>query len=169
MSDWVAILILYLLGALLIIAEFFLPAHGLIGLVGLGVLIFGLYETFQLNQSAGLVSLAILVVAIPTGLAVAIKNWHRTPVGRRISPPNPVLQDDDRMTVSGYKAFVGRRGRTVSALRPVGTCTFDGRRVECVAEYGVIEANVEVEGIGLKDRSLLVRAVDPAEQETSSA
>lgn len=164
MTDWMAILILYLVGALLLIAEFFLPAHGLIGIVGLGVLIFGLYETFQLNETAGVASLAVLLVAVPAGLVFAIKNWHRTPIGKRISPPNPVLAEDDRMAVSEYKALVGQRGRTVTVLRPVGTCAFNGRRVECVAEYGMIEANVEVEGVGLKDRSLLVRAVDPAEE-----
>jgi len=163
-----AILILYLVGVFLIIAEFFLPANGLIGLVGLAVLVFGLYETYQLNQSAGLISTVVLIVAIPAGLALAIKNWHRTPVGRRISPPNPVLEDDDRLPLSEYKKLVGQRGRSVTVLRPVGTCVFNGTRVECVAEYGMIEANVEVEAVGLEDRTVCVRAVEPGDQETST-
>ena len=159
MPDWLGIVFLYLLGSVLLIVELFLPAHGLLGLVGLALLIFGVYRTFEASETAGVASLMVLAVVLPTGFYVSIKNWHRTPVGRRISPPNPELKTEDRLPIDDAARFVGRVGRSATPLRPVGMCLFDGRRVECIAEHGMIESNVEVEGVALVDRSLSVRPV----------
>jgi len=163
MTDWLGICFLYLLGCALLIIELFLPAHGLLGVLGVGVLGFGLYETYGRNELAGLISLAILAILLPTALVIAVKNWHRTPVGRRISPPNPELRAQDRMPVEDLKPLIGSVGRTLTLLRPVGTCLFDGRRVECTSEYGIIEKDVEVEAVRLVDRTLSVRPVSPPE------
>jgi len=159
MADWLGIVLLYLGGCVLLIFELFLPAHGLLGVVGLGVLIYALYETFAVSEVAGLLGLAALAVMLPVGLVVAVKNWHRMPVGRRILPPNPVLTGKDRMPVESIEPLVGRVGRSLTPLRPVGTCLFDGQRVECTAEHGMIEKDVEVQGVRLIDRTLSVRPV----------
>jgi len=163
MMDWLGICFLYLLGCALLIIELFLPAHGLLGILGVGVLGFALYQSYCRSELVGLISLAVLAVLLPTGLVVAVKHWHRTPVGRRISPPNPQLTSQDRMPVDDLKPLIGSVGRTLTLLRPVGTCLFDGRRVECTAEYGMIERNVEVEAVRLVDRTVSVRPVSPPE------
>lgn len=159
MPEWFGIVLLYAIGCVLLIVEFFLPAHGLLGLVGLAVLGYGWMETMAMDRTAGLIALAALVVVLPTSFIYALNHWHRTPVGRRISPPNPVLTDKDRMPIEDLKALIGRRGRTITQLRPVGMCLFDGRRLECKSEQNVIEAEVEVECVGLSDRTLCVRPV----------
>lgn len=169
MSEWVLIAFLYLAGSAILIAELFLPAHGLLGLVGIAMLGFGLYETFLISETVGLLGLVILAVVLPVGLVVSIRTWHRTPVGRRISPPNPQLTMQDRMPVSEMEALVGTVGRSLTPLRPVGTCVFDGRRVECKAEYGMIERDVEVEGIRLVDRTLSVRRVNHSPDDVTKA
>lgn len=157
MDSWVTIGVLYGVGLLLLLADFFLPSHGLLTLASFAMLGVALYGTFNLNQGAGLVALALLLVCIPTMLAVAVRYWHRTWVGRKISPPNPVLTEADRLPVDGLAAFVGRNGRSLTPLRPVGMCLFGDRRVECVAETKMIGAGVEVEGVRLSDRTLVVR------------
>ncbi len=157
MGDWTGILLLYLLGGALLIIELFLPAHGLIGVIGLCILGFGLYEAFMRSQAAGMVSLVALMILLPVGLVISVKNWHRTPVGRRISPPNPELTELDRMPLSDLQALVGKTGRAVTLLRPVGTCQFGDRRVECKAEQSMIAKDSEVEAVGLADRTVVVR------------
>jgi membrane-bound serine protease (ClpP class) len=159
MTNWLSIAILYVVGMGLLIAEFFLPAHGTIGLAGLGVLGFGIYETYLLNATAGTIGLVAALILLPIGLIISVKTWHRTPIGRRISPPNPVLTEKDRMPVEDLRQFVGKIGRTVTLCRPVGMCLFEGRRVECSSEQGLIEAGVEVKAIRLIDRTLSVRPV----------
>ena len=169
MPDWLGIALLYLVGSVILISELFLPAHGMMGLVGLGVLAYAVYETFMISAGAGLAGLAALAVLLPAGLIVAVRNWHRMPMGRRISPPNPKLTDKDRMPTEELERLVGRVGRSVTLLRPVGTCVFDGERVECTSEHGIIEKNVAVEAVRLVDRTLSVRAVAPTADQTQNA
>lgn len=159
MDSWLTIGVLYGLGLLLLLADFFLPSHGLLTLFSLGMLGVALYGTFQISQGAGLVAMGLLIVIVPTMLAAAVRCWHRTWVGRKISPPNPVLTAADRLPVQELEGFVGRTGRSLTPLRPVGMCLFGDARVECLAEVSMIEAGVEVEGMRLADRTLVVRPV----------
>ena len=167
MSDWITIALLYLVGMALLIIELFLPAHGLLGVIGVGVLGFALYETYVRSEMAGLIGLGAVAILLPVGLVISVKYWHRTPVGRRISPPNPVLTEHDRMPVEDLRKLVGTRGITVTLLRPVGMCLFNGRRLECTSEQGIIETGVEVEAIRLVDRTLSVRPVPPPKETLS--
>ena len=174
MMNWPSITILYVVGMGLLIAELFLPAHGVIGLAGLGLLGLGIYETYLLNTTAGTVGLVAALILLPIGLYISVKTWHRTPIGRRISPPNPILTEKDRMPVEDLRQFIGKVGRTVTLCRPVGMCLFEGRRVECSSEQGMLEAGVDVKAIGLVDRTLSVRPVaqqpaPPAGEQTTSA
>jgi membrane-bound ClpP family serine protease len=157
MDNWVTIGVLYGVGMLLLLADFFLPSHGLLTLASFAMLGVALYGTFHLNQGAGLVALGLLIVAIPTMLATAVRYWHRTWVGKKISPPNPVLTEADRLPVEDLDALIGRTGRSLTPLRPVGMCLFGDKRVECVAEVNMIPAGIEVEGLRLADRTLVVR------------
>ncbi len=159
MPDWLGIVLLYVVGTVILVAEIFIPSHGVLSLVAFGILGFAVYETFLISGVLGLISLSALVVLIPTSVLFVVKTWHRTPIGKRICPPNPQLGEKDRMPVENLRAVIGQRGRTVTLLRPVGTCDFQGRRLECKAEQGVIQKDVEVEAIGLIDRTLVVRSV----------
>jgi len=159
MPDWLGIVLLYLICTAILVAEIFIPSHGVLSLVAFGILGFAVYETFLISGVLGLISLSALVILIPTSVLFVVKTWHRTPIGKRICPPNPQLGEKDRMPVENLKAVIGQRGRTVTLLRPVGTCDFQGRRLECKAEQGVIQKDVEVEAIGLTDRTLVVRSV----------
>jgi membrane-bound serine protease (ClpP class) len=159
MEQWIRIAILYGAGALVLLVDLFVPSYGFLLLIGLGLFGYGLYGAFTIGMTAGVVNAIVLMIALPVGFVIAIRNWHRTPVGRWISPPNPKLTDQDRLPVSDVQVLVGAVGRTMGMLRPVGVCEFGGKRVECKAEYGVIETGVQVEAVGLSDRTVVVRAV----------
>lgn len=159
MDQWMRVAMLYGAGALVLLSDMVVPSHGVLFVAGLALLGYGLYGAFTISTAAGMVNAVVLMIALPVGFVIAVRNWHRTPVGRRISPPNPTLTAQDRLPVSDLRTLVGRTGRSVTLLRPVGMCEFDGKRVECMAEYGVIEAGVSVEAVGLSDRTVVVRAV----------
>ncbi len=160
MESWITIGVVYAAGLLLLLGDFFLPSHGILTLASFAVLGYGVYATYhQFGTEAGLTASAILLVGIPIVLRFAVKHWHQTWVGQRISPPNPVLTDADRMPIEQLKAMIGQTGRTITPLRPVGMCLFDDQRVECMSEQGMIAANAEVECIRLSDRTLVVRPV----------
>lgn len=157
MDDFAKIAVLYAVGALVLVAEIFVPSSGILLVVGLGLFGWGLYEAFMVSWAFGMANAVMLMVILPTAMLLALRNWHRTPMGRRMSPPNPKLGDQDRLPVSDLEALLGRAGRSLTVLRPVGTCEFAGKRLECKAESGFIPSGVQVEAVGLSDRTVLVR------------
>ncbi len=159
MPDWLGIALLYLAGVAILVAEIFIPSHGVLSVLAIGTLGLAVYETFQVSGFAGLVSLGALAILVPTAIIVVVKTWYQTPIGKRTCPPNPELGEEDRLPVETLRSAIGQRGRALTLLRPVGICEFEGRRLECKSEQGVIQKGTEVEAVGLADRTLVVRPV----------
>jgi membrane-bound serine protease (ClpP class) len=152
------IVLLFAAGILLLVAEIFLPSHAMLSIAGVTLLIVGIIRVFsRFGDAAGLLALAGSVITVPTIAFIAVKFWHRTPLGRRISPPNPVLKRGEAFSTDELEALVGRFGRALTPLRPIGSCEFGGRRVECTAELGMIVADTVVEATGIQGRTLVVR------------
>jgi membrane-bound ClpP family serine protease len=157
------LLILYAAGIVTLVADIFLPSHAILTALGIGLLGFAIYRTFQISEAAGWVGLTSCVVLLPLSAYLGIKNWYRTPFGRRLAPPNPKLTADHiGSEVRRARGFIGQTGRTVSSLRPVGICEFSGHRFSCIAESGMIDASVDVVGIGVAGTNLMVRERESA-------
>jgi hypothetical protein len=101
-------------------------------------------------------------------LAVAIRVWPNTPIGRRILPPIPVseevLPDNDRRR--NLQALVGRVGRSKSLMLPSGVGELDGRTVDALSEGMAIEAGQLVRVIEVRGNRVVVR---PAGEEAPPA
>jgi membrane-bound ClpP family serine protease len=59
--------------------------------------------------------------------------------------------------------MVGRLATTATPLRPIGVIRFDGRRLDALAESGIIEEGIEVEIISVVDNQIKVRAASAPE------
>lgn len=165
MDDLSLAIVVQLVGVALLVLEVFLPSHGLFGLAGLGCLTAGVYMGFRVSPRAGYVSLAAAIIIVPSLAGIGVKFFRRTAIGRRVVPPNPVLTAADTgVDTRDLRPLIGATGRSVSPLRPVGACEFNGRRVQCVAEYGLIEPGVSVKGVGIVGDSLAVRPVDAGQK-----
>ncbi len=139
-------------------AEIFIPSHGILTVAGLGFLVAAVSKTFSYGgREAGMMAIVACMIFVPTLGYFAIKYWHLTPIGKLIAPPNPKLTAaDTSVPVEELARYVGRTGRSVSPLRPVGICEFDGHRFSCVAEFGLVEAGVDVKAIAIKGSNLAV-------------
>jgi len=159
MSEVGIIALLFGAGALVLVAELFIPSHGMLTFVGVALLIAGIVQTFRFGgEKAGAISVLACLVVLPVFAVAAVKVWPRTWVGRRIAPPNPVLTPrDTSVPVEEISRFIGQTGRSLSTLRPVGICEFNGRRVSCVAEFGMLDAGVAVEGLRVVGGQLAVQ------------
>lgn len=161
MSDGIFLILLYAVAAVVLLLEIFIPSYGILCIVGFGILIGAIVTTFDYyGPTAGWLSITGTVVTLPVGAFVAVKIWPHTKIGRLIVPPNPVYTDSDfGVDLDRLRATVGQSGRSLSPLRPVGTCEFDGRRLQCVCESGMIDAGKTVRAIGLKGRNLEVSEI----------
>ncbi len=150
---------LLLLGLALMVAEIFLPSYGVLTVLAVVSLIAGVVSAFSYGTDFGYAALLGVILLLPMFAWAAIKIWPRTFVGRRIAPPNeefrPAEMPSD--TSAALRRLIGQTGRSLTPLRPVGTCDFGGRRVECLAESGMIDREMSVVAIEVQGQSLVVR------------
>ena len=161
------IAILYVAGVLLLVAEVFVPSHGLLTLGALACLGVAVYHTFVRSTTAGIVGTIGCMIVVPTILMLGIKYVQYLPMGDKLAPPNPTAEETgcayDR---SDCEAAIGKIGRAVTPLRPVGICDFDGRRIQCTAESGMIDADTVVVGVDMHLHHLVVRSHESTTTET---
>lgn len=163
MNDALLAYFLVALGLMLMAAELLLPVGGVLLVLGVGGLIAGVAMLFNYDMTQGIITLLVLVVALPIGGPVLLHYWPHTLLGRRlVLPPG---EDDDTTVASmpvnlELEQLRGHYGRTVSALRPSGVTEFDGRRVDTLSEGPMIEAGRWVRCIDVRAGKVIVRQVD---------
>lgn len=129
--------------------ELFVPSGGLIGLAAGTSLVAGIVLLFRFNTKVGLVSAIVALGSLPFVFALALKVWPHTPIARMLLLKNrPTGGSETTEGPGGGGAEpalrVGLRGKALTDLRPVGTCLIEGRRLECLAESGMIRAGSAV-------------------------
>ena len=152
---------LYLVCALLIVAEVFVPSGGLISILALGCLIAGIAVFFHYSAVAGWAGVGIAVVMIPAVLIIAYKIFPKTRFGKSVTLNPPQRQQGDAVPdTARLKELLGQVGVVLTPLRPVGMCDFSGRRVECVAESGYVDKDKKVKVIHVEGTQLTVRVIE---------
>ena len=162
MSPTALIILFFAAGVILVVAEVFLPSHGVLGVLGAVALLAGVAVCFSVNQYLGLGAAFALVLLMPFAAALWVKVWPHTPVGKRL-----ILAPAERQGAATLpRVYVGQVGVVVSELRPGGVCEFGGNgaaipgeRIEARCEQGVIPAGRRVEVVAVVDHRPLVRAV----------
>ncbi len=152
------ILLLYIAGVVLIAAELVLPSHGLLTIGSLVCFGLAVFETFGHNRTLGAFAALGCVIFVPTMLFLGIKYVTHLPMGNQFAPPNPTREEAGAaFDQSECAQLVGVKGRAVTTLRPIGVCEFNGRRIQCISESGMIDVGQTVSGVGLQMNTLEVR------------
>jgi membrane-bound ClpP family serine protease len=160
-SMWLFLAVfLYLLSAVLLIAEVFVPSGGVISIFSLICLGGGLTIFFKHSTAAAVVGVIIALIMIPSVLIVAYKMFPNTRFGKAVTLEPPKREKGDAIPdTAQLKGLVGETGVVVSPLRPVGMVEFSGKRIECVAESGYIEIDTKVQVIETEGTQLTVREI----------
>ncbi len=159
---WIILAIfLFLICAILLVAEVFIPSFGLLIALSLASLIGGIMIFFRLSPTAGWIGIIAAVVMIPATLVFAYKIFPKTSFGKTVLLDMPQIQkgtgvpDSEELT-----KLLGQKAVTITVLRPVGMCDFAGTRLECVTESGYVEKGKTVEVIKVEGTQLTVREVE---------
>ena len=153
-----------IIGAGLIVVEVFLPGFGLpgisgIALVGIGIVIASMHFGV-------LTALGILMVLIAL-LAVLVSWVLRSAASGSVSRSELFLKDKEELhQQSDMRVLVGKRGETLSVLRPAGIGDFDGVRLNVVTEGGFIEKGAHVEIVDVQGTRIVVREIASQQGET---
>ena len=152
---------LYAVGAMLMAVEFFVPSLGLLFVCSIACIVGGGVVFFHFGSTVGWIGVIVGVVMIPIVWVIVFKLFPHTSFGRAIMMGKPNRSKGDGVPDGPQlAALLNRRGISQSMLRPVGICDFDGRRVECVAESGLIEKGKPVRVVHVEGMRVTVRRIE---------
>ena len=149
----------FILFAVLIVLELFIPSSGVLTLLAIACLVFGLVNCFLVSSWLGFVVTIITIAALPVFIVAMVRIWPNTWIGRRIAirQAERAVPGDSIPDAARLDKLVGRTGQAITDLRPVGAVMFDSDRVDCVAETSQIEAGTEVTVIRVEGVRVVVR------------
>jgi membrane-bound ClpP family serine protease len=153
------ILILVAFGVALLVTEFVVPG-GIIGVLGAIALVAAVVLAFIDYGPAvgGVAALAVLTTVI-VFVGLWMKYVQRTWFGKKLTLETKVSGSQVEEITAGLR---GRTGVAANDLRPSGTALIDGRRIDVVAEVGLIEKGRPVEVIKVEGIRVVVRECEEA-------
>ena len=166
LAGWEEIL-LVAVGLLLLAVELFvIPGFGITGILGLLAILAGLVlSLLGAGATATSVVSAAARVAVSLLIAVAaavalLRVLPRLPFGRDL------ILDTGLTALTGWasppesdRQWLGKRGTTVSPLRPAGIADLEGERVDVVSQGEWIDAGSPIEVIRVEGNRIVVRQV----------
>lgn len=153
---WPALLLALGLG--LMVAELFLPTGGALGILATISLLTSYYLAQSISSSFGPRWAAGEVALVGLAWAGAIYGMPRTRLGRKVYLRPPSDEElADHPDPGRANVHLGRSGRALTPLRPSGMIELDGRRVEAMAETGLIGAGAAVTVVAVRSGRAVVR------------
>lgn len=149
-------ILLFILGAALIGAEFFIPG-GIVGIVGIVAVIASIVMAGA-DVTHMLISVLIAISVAIVGMVIIMKVF-----GKKLTILNNLVLKDATTTEDGYVSnvnridLIGRTGKTVTPLRPSGIMDIQGERLDVVSEGAYIEAGKMVVIIKVEGSRIVVR------------
>jgi membrane-bound serine protease (ClpP class) len=153
---------LVLVGLIAVIVELFVPAAGLVGLLGLGSIIGGVVTAYRdYGVVMGSVMLVSALVLVPLLIILYFKIFPRTFIGRRL-----ILHDTQERergfasyTAARYEDLLGKEGTAVTVLRPSGSIMIEERKYSVVTGGDFVDAGSRVRVIKVEGSRIIVKGV----------
>lgn len=148
-----AIVVLGVIGFLMIAAEVFVPGLILGSLGALCLLASVALCYYSYGALVGTMAFAVLVVLSIVGFFLWLKLFPHTPIGKKLMLHRSLLSQN----AIESPPLIGLEGEAVTPLRPAGTALIEGRRMDVVAESGLIESGQRVIVVSQEGIKIVVR------------
>ena len=154
--------VLIVVGLLLLVAELFLPSSGILLVVSLCAIAFGVTMTFIYGEDpmTGVITLVCVFIALPLLGGLLLHYCPKTRMRFFLNGPDEDATIASMPVNTELESLRGRFGRAISALRPAGVVEFDGKRIDTITEGLMVEPGQWVRCIDVKSGKVIVRAVE---------
>jgi membrane-bound serine protease (ClpP class) len=154
------IVVLFIIGVILILAEvFIIPGFGIAGVSGITAVLISLFFIFPNTSIAINVLLAVILFTLVIAIFM-LKKFGSSRFWKRIS-----LESNSKnyFSSSSKKDYLDQEAETLSKLRPAGTIEIDGKRVDAVSDGAFIEKGKKVKVISVSGSRIVVREISEEE------
>ncbi len=170
-ANWEILIFLAGLG-LLAVEIFVIPGFGVAGISGIVLIIGGLFLALLQNNvfdfsavPAGdvAVRLSTVVISLTIGIGLSIYLSQKIITGTTFGH---IALNTEQKASEGYtiatqeeQSMIGKRGKTLTVLRPSGKIEIDGNMYDGLSFSSFIEKDTEIEVIDYQNASLIVRKI----------
>ncbi|MEK4850556.1 NfeD family protein [Paenibacillus sp. FSL H7-0756] len=149
-------LLLFILGLVMLILELFVPSFGILGILGSISLVAGVVRAAY-SFTHALFSLGIAFSAAAVVIVFVAVVFKERGIWNRFILQDSLTRDKGFVPVPEKLRLIGASGMSVTPLRPAGTATFDGERIDVVTEGGFIEAQTAVSVVKVEGGRVVVK------------
>ena len=153
--DWGTVITLTVGGLLLIAVDFYLPGF-VLGTIGILMMLGATVLCYNVKGFAPAAVLFVVEVGLG-GLAgyISIVYIPKTAMGKKMFLHH--TQTGQRAQTTVASDLPGKQGVAQTVLRPAGMAVIDGKRVDVLAESGMIEAGTPIQVVAVKENQIIVR------------
>ena len=151
---------LLLIGLIAIIVEFFVPAMGLVGILGAGSIGGSVVLVFiQKGTMLGSIFLIVVLIIVPFFIAVCFKIFPHTFMGKRLILGNVQKREGGYASYSAerYIDLNGKMGTTLTVLRPSGIVLIEKKKYSVVTAGEYIDKGLQVRVVKTEGSRIIVR------------
>ena len=149
------IILLFVVGALLLAAEVFLPG-AIAGIIGAVALLIGSVVSFdQFGFSGGLAASALAIGLVILMLYLELVVLPRTAFGRRLVV-QATVDATSQPPVADLAAIANKPAEALTTLAPSGYVLIDGRRYEAFCRSGHVQKGTTLQVVGVDNFRIIV-------------
>jgi membrane-bound serine protease (ClpP class) len=145
------------IGLVFVLLEVFFPSFGLLGTLAAGSLIGGAVLAWKSENDIFGTYLILTFILAPTVGMIGLKLFPRTPFGKAMTLEGSTF--DPREAAPGGKdldALVGKRGVSLTPLRPSGKALVEGRRLDVLTRGELLDDGVAIEVLRVEGNRIFV-------------
>jgi membrane-bound serine protease (ClpP class) len=158
MKAYLIPVVFQVLGFLVIVAEVFIPSMGLLSAIALGLIGYSLYLAYTtISTTALFILLGADIVLLPILLIAGLKILAVSPLAlkKKLSAEEGVVSQAPDLTT-----HLNKKGRSITALRPSGTATIEGVRLDVVTDGEYVEADEPLQVTGVTGNQVIVTKIE---------
>ena len=151
---------LLIIGIAAIIIEFFVPAFGIVGILGGGSIIAGIVMVYRrAGPRIGSIFLISAIILVPLLIIIYFKIFPRSFIGRRLilSKNQEQKEGYTSYTADKYAGLTGKNGETLTDLRPVGNIIIDKKRYSALTSGEYIDKGKKIYVSKIEGSRIIVR------------
>ena len=137
----------------LILAEALLPSLGLLTILAMAMLGGSWYMLMDLPVGMRWIFFAIDITLVPLSIVYSFKFLKKSPISLSTSLEKGSGKDIDR----GFLGLVGKEGKVIAQLRPLGKADIEGSIYEVTLENGLLDAGDPIIVLEVKGEKIIVQ------------
>ncbi|MGB9857876.1 MAG: NfeD family protein [Dictyoglomaceae bacterium] len=151
-------LLLFILGLILVVIEIHTPGFGVAGITGSAAIFFSI---FWLISSTGNILQATLTALFTISSLIIFLAFYlpKSKAWEKLGLPESQRKNLGYVAVKERKDLIGKRGKTLTMLRPTGFVEIDGEKLEVYSESEYLPPETEIEVIRVEGNKIFVRRV----------